>query len=331
MPERLLTYNQRTLRAIWDGWDNNRGVFHFLAQKDFSFVDLLPMEELDFDYYLFQSGRKQSTSAILNLLNDENLLTDASRELIAGVIYNRYHDKWERVFKAFVNEYTPFTTYADNEVSSVIGNATETASRDKSHSGTSLDERQSKTTDIASGSSNASNNDTGSASRATSANDSSELERQGTESKTRTGTGNNTAGNGIFGFNSSSAVGSTEQEGEQAYAEVETVAFEGRKDATANERAETETNLHSNATETQSTESATGQTESDVTGSRTDSANETEAEKRERDTNRTRTLARTGFNKPIADLILDYIELWKTDFYQIMFRDVDAYLALSVY
>lgn len=331
MVEQLLTYNQRTLKAVWTGWDTQNGIFHYLSQRDFTFADLVSFADLDLDYYAFQSGRKQSTAAVLNMMDDNGVLPDAARERIANVIYNRFHEKWEKIFRAFVNEYTPFTTYADTEVSSTIGTATEAADRNRSRVSSSMDERTSSTTDVASGTSTGSNSDSGTETRTTSGADSNAVERQGTENKTRTATGTNAAENGVFGFNSANAVKSSEQDGESAYVETEIASFDGRKDATANERAETETTLHGNAVESQTAESATGNTESNASGSRTDSGSETEAEQRTRDTSRTHTVTRSGFNGPIAELVRDYLALWRDDFYKIVFNDVDAYLALSVY
>lgn len=331
MAENLLTYNQRTLKAIWTGYDNGNGIFHYLSQKAFSFANLIPIADLDLDYYVFQSGRKQCTSAVLNMLDDDNLLSNEARARIANVIYNRFHEKWEKIFHAFVNEYTPFTTYADTEVSSTIGTATEAADRNRSRVSSSMDERTSSTTDVTSGTSTGSNSDSGTETRTTSGSDSNAVERQGTENKTRTATGTNAAENGVFGFNSANVVKSSEQDGESAYTETEIASFDGRRDATANERAETETTLHGNAVESQTAESATGNTESNASGSRTDSGSETEAEQRTRDTSRTHTVTRSGFNGPIAELVRDYLALWRDDFYKIVFNDVDVYLALSVY
>lgn len=331
MTENLLTYNQRTLKSVWTGWDMQNGIFHYLSQHDFTFADIVPFDDLDLDYYAFQSGRKQSTAAVLNMLDDNGVLPNLARERIANVIYNRFHEKWEKLFRAFVNEYTPFTTYADTEVSSTVGTATEAADRNKSRTLSSLDERTSSTSDVASAMSSGENSDNGTETRTTSGNDSNSLERQGTEARTRTETETGGIDNGVFGFNSATAVQSAEQDNEATRAESELVSFDGRKDVTANERAETQTNLHGNTFETKTAESTTGQTENNTSGSRTDSGSETEAEQRKRDTSRTRTVTRQGFNGAIADLVKDYIALWRDDFYQIVFKDVDDYLALSVY
>lgn len=329
--EQLLTYNQRTVKAIWDGWDNSRGIFHYLSQFYFTFDDVVSIPELDMDYYAFQSGRKQSTSAVLNMLNEDGELEDNSRYKIARTIYNRYHTKWERLFRAFVNEYSPLTSYSDREVSTTIASLDESGERAKSHVSASMDERLNKVTGVTSGSSTSSNNDSGSDVRTTSGGDSNRVTKEGAEVKSITSSGVSESDSGIFGFNSSTAVKSGEQSGARDNVQAEITSFDGRTDATANERGETETFLHGKASNVSSTESATDNTETETSGSRSDSGTESEEESRKRDSTRTHTVTREGFDKPVSELVKDYIDLWRDDFYSILFKDVDSYIALSVY
>lgn len=327
----LLTREQRTLKEVWTGWNDREGVFTLLSNHYFAFSSIFSLAGLDLDYYMFRSGSKQCTSPLLNLVDDNGHLSYDNREKIASVIYSRFRKKWEQVFQAFFNQYTPFTTYADLETVSMIGSHDESGRRSNSRVLSGSDSREVQNLGVSSGLGNTVVSDSGSDTRTRSGSDSETLSKTGTETKSSTNTGRGDTENGVFGFNSSSVVKSSEEAGTNSNVNSEIVSFDNRADSTDHATGETETYLHGKSTDTKETGTTTETTEGTQTGIHTETGSEESTDARNYQTSRVKTAERTGFNGNVADLAKKYLALWENDFIEIIYKDVDSFLTLSVW
>lgn len=88
--------------------DSTAGIFHALksiASGD-SFEWLDNDEYLDIDYYVSHSGEKYASKFYLSMLDHNKDIT-----YIANVIYNRFSEKWKRIYDAMMMEYNPINNY----------------------------------------------------------------------------------------------------------------------------------------------------------------------------------------------------------------------------
>lgn len=332
----ILGYNQRTLKAVWNNWDNGKGVFSFMRHFGLSFLpldDASIAAQWDFDYYAFNSGRKQSQGAILQMVDDEGHLPDVYREKVARSIVLRYRHKWEALLNAFkMAEANPFTTYSSTESVTILGNETESAT--KSALSTETSQGVSDMTTDAIGTRSASQTATDKSNDTTSSatNTTDALALDGSELRTRVGATKDDAANGVYGFNSDASTKSTASDATGASVETDSTSFQGRTDTRTVSGGTTETTLHGADSESAILESnsdtRTNVTSSDNVRSMTGSDNET----REWTKGGTESRMRTGFSgRTQAELFTDFLDLWKEDFEEIVFKDVDEYLSLSVY
>ena len=92
------------------------GIFHQLATNEvFEFINVDNQEELDLDYYLSHSGNKYISNLYDNILN--KYPEEDSLIYISKIIENRFKNKWDRVYKALVeDEYNALENYSMVEV-----------------------------------------------------------------------------------------------------------------------------------------------------------------------------------------------------------------------
>lgn len=327
----ILTREERTLKSVWTNWDNDEGVFALLDSHPFTFHDLLHLDGLDLEYYLFRSGNKQCTTPLLNLVDAEGHLSLDNRQRIVTAIYLRYRDKWERAFQAFYNEYTPFTTYSDTESVNTLGTHDESGQRSNTRVTSGSDSRNVQNLGVSSGLGTSTTSDSGADTRTRSGDNSETVSKAGAESRSTTSTGQDDSNNGVFGFNSETAVKSSEAQGKSANVSTELVSFDDRKDATDRESGETETYLHGKSTDTKETDTTTETTEGVQSGNHSETGTEESSDTRNYQSSRVKTAERSGFTGNIADLAKKYLELWEHDFYEIIYKDVDSFLTLSVW
>ncbi len=74
------------------------------------------------------------------------------------------------------------------------------------------------------------------------------------------------------------------------------------------------------------------ETFNDIADSRNEQEQASKSRNVKHDGEHEHTLRRTGFRTDsISRLIRDYIDLWQTDYFKIVFNDIDTYLTLAVY
>lgn len=104
--------------------DSTAGIFHALksiASGD-SFEWLDNDEYLDIDYYVSHSGEKYASKFYLSMLDHNKDIT-----YIANVIYNRFSEKWKRIYDAMMKEYNPLENYSMVEDENVNTDITNTS------------------------------------------------------------------------------------------------------------------------------------------------------------------------------------------------------------
>ena len=104
--------------------DSTAGIFHALksiASGD-SFEWLDNGEYLDIDYYVSHSGEKYASKFYLTMLEHNKDIT-----YIANIIYNRFSEKWKRIYDAMMKEYNPIENYSMVEDENINTNITNTS------------------------------------------------------------------------------------------------------------------------------------------------------------------------------------------------------------
>lgn len=248
---------------------------------------------LDLGYYS-HSANKLITQFMLDVSGNDGStpLTNEQRTKIAGVISNIYKRKWDRLWAIYDVEYNPISNYDMTETESITSNG--------SSSGT---ETGTITKDL--------DNDTTN-SRTEGGTRNIVTDNESSQTGTVRNDGSNNVENGIFGFNSSSSVGSDDST---------STATNTRTDNLANSENTTETETRN------------------LTDNSISSIDETETETRNLSDSRTntktdnRTLSRSG-NIGVTtsqQMIMSEIELWKWNFFKDVFEDIDSICCLNVY
>lgn len=107
--------------------DSTGGIFH--ALKDIatgeSFEWLNNDEYLDITYYVSHSGEKYASRFYLTMLEHEKTISD-----IANIVFNKFSDKWKRIYDAIKMEYNPINNYDMVENEKVNSKITSTVGTD---------------------------------------------------------------------------------------------------------------------------------------------------------------------------------------------------------
>lgn len=124
------------------------GIFHYISQYDVPWS--MGSEWLDLEYHGNHSGKK-SISPLVEALLTSAALTETDKETLAGIIWNKYHEKWERIHNVLTMNYNPLENYnmVEHETSSSEGHQSASSSG-TSHT-ESADETDNKTTNSAYG------------------------------------------------------------------------------------------------------------------------------------------------------------------------------------
>lgn len=104
--------------------DSTAGIFHALKgiATGESFDWLNNDEYLDIDYYVSHSGEKYASKFYLTMLDHNKDIT-----YIANVIFNRFKDKWKKIYDAMMKEYNPLENYSMVEDENVNTDITNTS------------------------------------------------------------------------------------------------------------------------------------------------------------------------------------------------------------
>ena len=104
--------------------DSTAGIFHALKgiATGESFDWLQNDEYLDMDYYVSHSGEKYASKFYLNMLEHNKNIS-----YIANIIFNKFSEKWKRIYDAMMLEYNPIENYSMVEDENVNTDITNTS------------------------------------------------------------------------------------------------------------------------------------------------------------------------------------------------------------
>lgn len=107
--------------------DSTSGIFHALKgiATGESFDWLNNDAYLDITYYVSHSGEKYASRFYLTMLEHNKTISD-----IANIIFNKFSDKWQRIYDAIKMEYNPINNYDMVENEKVNSKITSTVGTD---------------------------------------------------------------------------------------------------------------------------------------------------------------------------------------------------------
>ena len=119
----------RSLNSIFPGWISGNGIFSKLALLNVPWPTNIS-GKLDMEYHGNISVRKPISPLVASLLGDEDELTEAQKEELAGVIYALCGDIWEKEYATLSYEYDPIENYSMIEQMTNDTNVTTYGKRD---------------------------------------------------------------------------------------------------------------------------------------------------------------------------------------------------------
>lgn len=256
--------------------------------------------QLDLGYYS-HSAQKLISPVVFDISgNIENImscsdiseLTEAQRTAIAGMIFNIYNRKWQKLWSVYEIEYNPIENYSMTE--------TETIDRDVSRSGTD------------GGTVNTANTGTIGDSGTEGGTLTTVTDGETTNTGTQSNAGTSNTQDGIFGFNSSSAVGSDTSDNQNSNLRTDNLA--STEDETVTETRNL-TNANTRTLNTTDLET------------RNLTHNDTEADDSTRELTRSGNIGVTTSQR----MIQSELELWQWNFFKQVFEDIDSILCLDIY
>lgn len=353
------------------------GIFTDLQNLDVPWQSMNIQAALNYGYYL-NSARKIISPFVFDVSNaEENLhtypieidpLTTVQRTIIAVTVYNMFRQKWDRLWDIYNLEYNPLYNYTVTEEETInvddSGTVADTGTQrrvidtDTTNTGTNtvVTDREVSNTGT----------DTHNISKQVSDGGNESIQKSSTQLNTGTDTtatdtdttntgtvqnvGSSDTLDGLFGFNSSTSVGSDTRETDTTGTRTDNLA--GTVDTTVTEtqnltetisgtdtrtralthtESNTDTNTKNLATDEDATETETKNLAGtvDTTDTRTDNLTRTTEEQSET----TRSLSKNGnigFNTPQEMLVAD-LELWQWNFFKSVFEDIDSVLTISIY
>lgn len=256
--------------------------------------------QLDLGYY-WHSAQKLISPVVFdvsgnieNIKNHSDLseLTTNQRTAIAGMIFQIYNRKWSKLWDVYEATYDPTHNYTMEE--------TEIIDRDVTRSGTD------------GGTVNTSNTGTVADSGTEGGTLTTVTDGETTNTGTQSNAGTSNTQEGIFGFNSSTSVGSDTSDNQNSNLRTDNLA------STEDETVTETRNLTNGNTRTLNT---TDLETRNLTHSDTESDDSTKTASRE---------GTTGIYTP-QQLLNEEIELWQWNFFKQVFEDIDSILCLSIY
>lgn len=244
---------------------------------------------LDMGYYAHSANKIVAPfiidiAGITNPCETPTPLTTEQRTKIAGILYNIFHRKWDRIWSLSLVEYNPISNYDMTE--------TETIGIDihdvRSNTGTITN----VTDDTL--------RETGTVTNV--------IDTDTSQTGTVSDSGTNSVDNGIFGFNSSTAVGSNSSDG-----------------TVNNTRTD---NLHGTD---DTTDTRTDNLTKDRDISDTETRNIYDNLTADRDTQRELTRSGNIGVTTSQQMVRDELEVWQWNFFQMVFEDIDSICCLEIY
>lgn len=293
------------------------GIFSDLQSFNVPWAEMDISSTLNYGYYL-NSASKIVSPLLFDIKNfpndvpDGTPLTQQQREQIAGLVYQMFSEKWDRLWNLYNIEYNPIHDYNLVENESIDGEQSQNVSltgtdrhditKSESDGGT-----DSKT--IAQTISNTGTNET-------------VVDGTKTDSGTVTVSESTDIARGIYGFNSITDSGSDTES--QTHSGTENRNLQTDNDETTTETKNLQTS--DNSTETRQRNLTHTATNSDLqTRNLSDDMSESH--------NSTRELTKSGnigFNKP-QEMLTAELEFWQWNFFKSIFEDIDTVLTISIY
>jgi len=226
--------NPKILKDTSD-WLTNSGIFRTLTtnynvpwkegyvspyQSDLNIRYNISGEDLDLDYYANRSQHKIISPLVEAILGDDETLSSAKLNKLASVIYSKYHENWDRLFYAFSLEYNPLQNYNGDEDETINNEVSGTETNSLSKSETVLNTGTQQNTGSVQNTGTQTNAQTGTDTTTETLNNTETITHGKSISDTIThGKTNNSieygkksTENKVYGFNSKSAVNSSESD-----------------------------------------------------------------------------------------------------------------------
>lgn len=288
------------LNDIWED-PITSGIFTPLNNYSVPWKDDNIYEDLNTAYYYNHAGQKNISPLVSGVLGSDTTLTDEEKSKLGSVIFHMCGQNWQYEWDAMFTEYNPIENYNADETETINHGGSDTTSR------TGTDTHTLSGTDT--------EHETGT----------NTITNSGSDTVTNTGTttnvntndnGTSTTDNKIYGFNSEDASNDTTS----TTTVNQTITDERTDDLTAT------TNHGLTTDDTRNMSNST-------TYGRSDAENVDIKEQTDYNNSENRTLKRHG-NIGVTtsqQMIESELELRQKFFFEIVFRDVDHYLTLSVY
>lgn len=313
-----------TLLDVWSDPETT-GIFTALNNYSVPWASDNIYESLNLIYYYNHSGQKNIGPLVSAVLGDDSSLTDDDISKIAAAVYRVYNKDWRYVWDAVFADYDPIENYNAIEAETIGTTGTRTGSGSESQTGTDTHAKSGDDTHA----------QTGTDTHAKTGDDTHT--QTGTDTNTESGTqtdqnatedGTSVTQNQTYGFNSSAAVDADKSTTTINQTVNDTVTF-GKVD-TREYNLENKDTYGSSDTETlnlTNTDTYNSKDTETLNLSRTTSDNESTSG------STTRNLTRHG-NIGVTtsqQMIESELELRKKHYFDIIFRDIDKLLTLSVY
>ena len=124
------------LNDLFTDWYSSNGIFHYLDGFEVPWTNT--NDFLDFEYHGNRSGSKFVSPLVNNLLNADGELTSVERTRLAMIIFNKFKEKWNKLYATLELEYNPIENYRMTEEEETVDdkNITDSYTRDRDVSGT---------------------------------------------------------------------------------------------------------------------------------------------------------------------------------------------------
>ena len=314
---------------------------------NYQFPDIFEVDSSQLDIMFLSNWSMRTAAPIIRVIHDNAVqypLSSEELDTLAGIINGMYKHKWDKLMAVATAEYDPIHNYSDSLLETIQYSEEEDISRSLtgSNSSTRTDNLQEQQTDARQ--SQEIQNLTERQADARQIQETKNLtetqtdEREITETRNLTNSGSDSRENGIYGFNSSEAVGDTNTEGSNSNTESGSIVTNHDGDLTITNTG-TDTTVHSgNLTTTNTgtdttTHSGTLTTANTGTQSSSGSMSNSESADNDKTGERTREYTKTGNigNISTQKLLNEELDLWRYNFILEIMRDVANFVSLPIY
>lgn len=104
------------LREVFSDWKLDMGIFDCLETLyDVPWEEDAESSVLNYEYFGNHSGGKLVAPVVLNVLGENESLSDADRALLASIIWTKFKEPWTRLWATNVVAYNPIHNYDMSE------------------------------------------------------------------------------------------------------------------------------------------------------------------------------------------------------------------------